>query len=386
MADGGLKKPEAERRKDGMYKPDFATIARHITHDNVRIRPGERVLIRTRADAQYYAELIGTECARAGAHPLIVAANDEFRLRVENETPLDVLAEAPPHLIELIRNSDVIIKIDSSWRNPLLSRQLLPERATLVQKRTRPIMDAMYFTKKRRVVVTDFPTVEQANFFGIDFAKYHLLFWRAVEVPPAVIRHRARNVYDKLKDVSEISIKSKKGTDLTFSIAGRKIRIDDGILAYPGEEDGALIANVPAGEVYCAPREDSVEGRVVLDRTFIQGCRITDLVLEFEKGNATPVAAKEGFDVFADFVEAGHGDCLRLGEFGVGLNPAVVEAYGSILTDEKMTGTIHLALGENRFMDGVNSCSYHQDMLVFEPMVQADGTTIMDKGELVGTS
>jgi hypothetical protein len=69
-----------------MYKPDFATIARHIVHDNARVRPGERVLIRARADAQYYAELIGTECARAGAHPLIVAANDEFRLRVGNET------------------------------------------------------------------------------------------------------------------------------------------------------------------------------------------------------------------------------------------------------------------------------------------------------------
>lgn len=367
-----------------MYKPDFATIARHITHDNARIRAGERVLIRARADAQYYAELIGTECARAGAHPLIVAANDEFRLRIENETPLDILAEAPPHFIELIRNSDVIITIDSNWRNPLLSRQLLPERATLVQKRTKPVMDAMYFTKERRVIVTDFPTVEQANFFGIDFAKYHLLFWRAVEVVPATLRTRARSVYDKLKDVSEISLKSKKGTDLTFSIAGRRIRTDDGILGYPGEEDGPLIANIPAGEVYCPPLEDSVDGRVVLDRTFIQGNRIADLVLEFEKGNATPVEAKEGFDVFVDFLEAGHGDCRRLGEFGIGLNPAVVEAYGSILTDEKMIGTVHLALGENRFMGGANSCSFHQDMLVFEPTVVADGAVVMDKGELVG--
>ncbi|HUV86083.1 MAG TPA: aminopeptidase [bacterium] len=365
-----------------MYKPDFATIARHIVHDNARVRSGERVLIRARADAQYYAELIGTECARVGAHPLILAANDEFRLRVENETPPEVLAEAPPHLIELIRNSDVVVKIDSNWRNPLLSRQLLPERATLVQKRTKAVMDVMYFTKERRVIVTDFPTVEQANFFGIDFQKYHLLFWRAVEVPPATIRKRAHSVRDKLGDVKRISIKSKKGTDLAFSISGRKVFIDDGILGYPGDDNGPLIANVPAGEVYCAPLEDSVNGRVILDRAFIQGNRIRDLVLEFENGDAKAVEAKEGFDVFADFVDAGHGDTMRLGEFGVGLNPAVVEAYGSVLTDEKMTGTIHLALGENRFMDGVNSCSYHQDMLVFEPTVEADGAVIMDKGEL----
>jgi aminopeptidase len=365
-----------------MYKPDFATIARHIVHDNARVRAGERVLVRARADAQYYAELIGTECARAGAHPLIVAANDEFRLRVENETPPEVLAEAPPHFVELIRNSDVVVKIDSNWRNPLLSRQLLPERATLVQKRDKAIMEVMYFTKERRVIVTDFPTVEQANFFGIDFQKYHLLFWRAVEVPPAAIRQRGRDVSGKLENVKDISIQSKKGTDLAFSIVGRKIFVDDGILGYPGENDGPLIANVPAGEVYCAPVEDSVEGRVILDRVFIQGNRVRDLVLEFENGNAKVVEAEEGFDVFSDFVEAGHGDCLRLGEFGVGLNPAVLEAYGSILTDEKMTGTIHLALGENRFMDGLNSCSYHQDMLVFEPTVKADGTVIMEKGEL----
>ena len=366
-----------------MYRPDFAAIARHIVRDNARVRSGETVLIRARADAQYYAELIGTECARAGAHPLIVAANDEFRLRVENETPPDVLAEAPPHLIGLIRDSDVVVKVDSNWRNPLLSRQLLPERATLVQKRTKAVMDVMYFTKERRVIVTDFPTVEQANFFGIDFQKYHLLFWRAVEVPPATIKERARNVYGKLENVKDISVKSKKGTDLTFSFAGRKLFIDDGILGYPGDDNGPLIANVPAGEVYCAPLEDSVNGRVILDRTFIQGNRIRDLVLEFTNGDAKPVEAKEGFDVFVDFVNAGHGDSLRLGEFGVGLNPAVAEAYGSVLTDEKMTGTIHLALGENRFMDGINSCSYHQDMLVFEPTVEADGTVIMDKGELI---
>jgi aminopeptidase len=366
-----------------MYKPDFATIARHIVYDNARVRSGERVLIRARADAQYYAELIGTECARAGAHPLIVAANDEFRLRVENETPPDILAEAPPHLIDLIRNSDVVVKIDSNWRDPLLSRQLLPERATLVQKRAIAVMDVMYFTKERRVIVTDFPTVEQANFFGIDFQKYHLLFWRAVEVPPATIRERAREVHRKLENVENISIKTKKGTDLAFSISGRKVFIDDGILGYPGDNDGPLIANVPAGEVYCAPQEDSVNGRAILDRAFIQGNRVRDLVLEFENGNAKIVEAKEGFDVFTDFVDAGHGDCLRLGEFGVGLNPAVVEAYGSVLTDEKMTGTVHLALGENRFMEGANSCSYHQDMLVFEPRVEADGTVIMDKGELV---
>ena len=367
-----------------MYKPDFATIARHIVHDNARIRSGETVLIRARADAQYYAELIGTEAARAGGHPLIIAANDEFRLRIENETPPDVLAEPPPHLLELYRNSNVVITVDSNWRNPLLSRQLLPERATLVQKRTKPIMDVLYFTKERRVIVTDFPTVEQANFYGIDFQKYHLLFWRAVEVPPSVLRDRARKLYDKLGGVKEISITSKKGTDVKFSIAGRKMLIDDGILGYPGENSGPLIANVPAGEVYCAPVEETVTGRVVIDRTFIQGNRIADLVLEFQDGDATPVEASDGFDVFSDFVEAGHGDCLRLGEFGVGLNPAVVDAYGSTLTDEKMTGTIHLALGENRFMGGANSCSYHQDMLVFEPMVKADGTVIMEKGEMVG--
>jgi aminopeptidase len=366
-----------------MYKPDFSTIARHVVHDNARIRPGETVLIRARADAQYYAELIGTEAARAGGHPLIIAANDEFRLRIENETPPEILGDPPPHLLELYRQSNVVITIDSNWRNPLLSRQLLPERATLVQKRTKPVMDVLYYTQERRVIVTDFPTVEQASFFGIDFQKYHLLFWRAVEVPPRTLRDRALQVFGKLKDVQDIHITSKKGTDLSFSIAGRKILIDDGILGFPGANDGPLIANVPAGEVYCAPNEESVNGRVVLDRTFIHGSRIKDLVLDFNDGTATPVEAKDGFDVFTDFIEAGHGDCLRLGEFGVGLNPAVVDAYGSTLTDEKMTGTIHLALGENRFMGGANSCSFHQDMLVFEPKVETDGTVVMMKGELV---
>jgi aminopeptidase len=315
-----------------------------------------------------------------------VASNDEFKLRIENETPPEVLSEAPPHLLEVIRSSNVVIRIQSNWRNPLLSRQLLPERATLVQKRSKPIMEALYYTQERRVIVTDFPTVEQANFYGIDFQKYHLLFWRAVEVPPQALRERARSVYAKLEDKKDVKVESKKGTDLNFSIAGRKILVDDGILGFPGQDNGPLIANVPAGEVYVAPMEESVNGRVVIDRTFIHGSRVSDLVLEFKDGDAKPLEAKEGFDVFTDFVEAGHGDCLRLGEFGIGLNPAVIDAYGSTLTDEKMTGTIHLAIGENRFMGGVNSASFHQDMLVFEPMVTIDGDVLMEKGELTGMS
>jgi len=365
-----------------MYKPDFAKIARHIARDNARIRAGETVLIRTRADAQNYAELIGTEIARAGGHPLIIAANDEFRLRVENDTPLEVLAQIPAHLICLYNNADVIITIDSNWRNPLLSRQLPPDRAPLVQNRNKAVMEAMYGGKDRRVIVTDFPTVEQANFFGIDFARFHLLFWRAVETEPTELRRLAREVYARLEGTREIRVTSKKGTDLTFSIAGRRVLVDDGILGYPGANDCPLIANLPAGEVYTAPVEDSVRGRVVLDRTFVHGVEVVDLTLEFADGTARPVEAKKGFEDFVEFVAAGQGDTLRLGEFGVGLNPAVVEASGSTLTDEKMTGTIHLALGENRFIGGTNACTYHKDMLVFEPRVYADGKLIMENGLL----
>lgn len=366
-----------------MYKPDFAKISKHIARDNCRIRPGETVLLRARADAQNYAEIIATEIARAGGHPLILAANDELRLRLENETPYEQLENAPRHLLELYRQSDVIIAIDSNWRNPLLSRQSLPDRSAAVQKRHRSVMEVMYGGADRRVIVTDYPTLEQAKFFGIDFEKYHLLFWRAVEVPPKEIRERARKVYERVRNVKEIRVTTAKGADLRFSLEGREIHVDDGILGYPGASDGPLIANVPAGEVYVAPVEDSVNGRIVLDRIFIQGVEIIDLELTFKDGQGTLVGARKGFEEFSDFVKAGGGDTLKIGEFGVGLNPAVVEAYGSTLTDEKMTGTIHLALGENRFFGGKNSCTYHKDMLVFEPRVVADGVVIMEKGALV---
>lgn len=365
-----------------MYRPDFAKIARHIARDNGRVRAGETVLIRTRADAQSYAELIGAEVARAGGHPLIIAGHDEFRLRIETDTPLEVLAEVPRHLINLYKNSDLIITIDSNWRNPLLSRQLSPDRAPLVQKRQRAVMDAMYGGRDRRVIVTDFPTVEQATFFGVDFAKFHLLFWRAVETDPQELRRLAREVFNHLAGADRIRVTSKKGTDLTFSVAGRNILIDDGILGYPDVGDGPLIANLPAGEVYVAPVEESASGVAVLDRTFVQGIEVIDLRLEFTDGVARLASAKKGFEEFAEFVAAGQGDTLRLGEFGVGLNPAVVEASGSTLTDEKMTGTIHLALGENRFIGGKNACTYHKDMLVFEPTVYVDGKIMMENGVL----
>ena len=137
-------------------------------------------------------------------------------------------------------------------------------------------------------------------------------------------------------------VRSPKGTDVTMRIAGRPLDKDIGVVTAD-----AVLTNLPAGEVCLAPLEDGADGRVVFDLAFWDGRRVEDLEVEFERGRAAPSAPRQGLEIFTGMLAAASGAADVIGELGIGLNPAVTEATGYMLTDEKILGTIHIAVGEN---------------------------------------
>ena len=127
------------------------------------------------------------------------------------------------------------------------------------------------------------------------------------------------------------------------------------------------------GEVCFAPIEQSARGRAYIELAFWQGQPIRGLELEFEEGYVRALRAEQGLELFHDTVQNGGGDSNRLGEFGLGLNPAVDRVTGFLLLDEKMIGTAHLALGENRALGGINNSALHWDLVVQNAIVSVDG-------------
>jgi aminopeptidase len=141
------------------------------------------------------------------------------------------------------------------------------------------------------------------------------------------------------------------------------------------------LSNLPAGEICLAPLEDQADGTVVFDLAFWDGRRVEDLEVRFERGVVTPVRAAREFEFFTGILAASDAGAHVIGELGIGLNPAVGEPCGYTLTDEKILGTVHLALGDNRMLGGVNDSTLHWDMMILRPTVEVDGRPLLDDGE-----
>jgi len=362
-----------------MYRPDYERIAKKIVRTCSAVKEDETVTILSRADALTYAELIALECRKVGALPLIIATSDDYAYRVSKEVPIEYLEKTRLHAVKLIKASDLVISVGMERANPRRFQDIPGERIGAQRIGNKPLNDAIDQTEGVRWVGTGYPTREQAEMYGVDFEGFFETYWRAMDVDYADLRARVHRVAELFEGARRVHIISPKGTDLVLSIEGRPVDKDNGFVA---DSMGGKLLNLPAGEVCMAPLETSAQGIVVFDLAFTRyrGQRIEDLVVRFEGGKAIPVEAKMGFEAFTDVLANSHGDKERIGELGIGLNDQVREAIGYMLTDEKIIGTVHIAIGENRMLGGVNDSDLHWDLLVMEPRVEVDDRLIMEGG------
>ncbi len=163
-----------------------------------------------------------------------------------------------------------------------------------------------------------------------------------------------------------------KGTDLQFSVEGRDWRVLDGRI------------NMPDGEILTAPINDSLNGTICFEFPGIFGGRlIPDIVLSWRDGELVEARASQNEDYLHQILETDPG-ASRLGEFAFGLNPHVTHFCKDILIDEKMGGTVHIALGRAYpECGGTNESAIHWDIvkdLRMNGTVSLDGKTIFARG------
>lgn len=179
------------------------------------------------------------------------------------------------------------------------------------------------------------------------------------------VAESAEELLDAFEGVDEVRIESDAGTDLTLKVGERDWHPDDGLC-----HEAGCVTNLPAGEVYTAPTGG--EGTLVVDGSFASIGRLDEPVrVEFEDGRATSVS----HDELRERMDAA-GDCGRnLAELGVGVNPAAT-LVGNVLQDEKVRGTVHVAVGDSSGFGGDVECDLHLDGVVKEPRIYADGERV----------
>jgi leucyl aminopeptidase (aminopeptidase T) len=195
----------------------------------------------------------------------------------------------------------------------------------------------------------------------------------------AAITHRLKA---RLQGKDKVHLTTSLGTDLSLSIAGRDVKEDTGLIHRPGE-----FGNLPAGECFVAPLEESAEGVLVVDKSFPELVIKQPVRMTFEKGRV--VAVEGGAEAEELLRRIAYGEqqpyganCRVIAELGIGTN-AQARLTGKLITDEKVMGTVHIAIGDNASPSygGVNHAPIHIDGVIGQPTLVVDGETLIEAGK-----
>ncbi len=183
---------------------------------------------------------------------------------------------------------------------------------------------------------------------------------------------------DIMKGSDNVRVETDMGTDISFSITGRECYADTGELTEKG-----CIGNLPAGEAYVAPLENTGTGTLVIDGVIAYLGQVKDPVtLKVKDGRIIDILGGESAEDLKEFLKDKDDEAWGIAEFGIGTNPEA-ELIGNPLVDEKVWGTIHIAFGTNKFMGGERASNTHYDCIIRKPTVYLDGKMILDKGKHV---
>jgi hypothetical protein len=187
---------------------------------------------------------------------------------------------------------------------------------------------------------------------------------------------------DRLRDSKLVRVTTPGGTDCTFDVTGREWKLDDGVLDRPG-----AFGNLPAGEIFISPLATGAEGVCVIDRSIaLAGEGLVDqpIVLTFREGRIVGIEGGRSAESTRTVIaEAGEGADV-VAELGIGTNERA-RITGSVITDEKVLGTAHVAFGDNASPSygGDNRATIHVDGVMADATIEADGRVVMVSGALV---
>jgi len=187
------------------------------------------------------------------------------------------------------------------------------------------------------------------------------------------VRELTNKMYEKLKYAKIVRISSDNGTDFTAKVEGREWDKDDGFIA---DRDFYDVENLPSGEICAAPLEGTSQGTIVIDRMAYYGDGIRYTV---KNGFVEKIEGSESLNKVVN--EIGH-DARNIAEIGIGTNPKA-KVIGNILEDEKVFGTVHIAIGNNLSFGGNVDVPLHLDGIILKPTLEVDGKVLIKNGKWI---
>ena len=358
-------------------------LAKILVHYSTKVQKGDKVLIRG-----YPLEPIGSplvievfrEVLKAGGHPHFLIDLEDIWYYFLKEASDTQLLEPDIFQKYADENIDVDIRI-SAQSNMHYLTGIDPAKLTLVREAYSELTD-LWFNRSAsgelRWVAARFPSHSYADAAEMSLPDYEDFYYGATYVDnddPIQKYKEMEEMQDELvawlKDRDQVHIEGED-TDLSMSIKGRPFVNCCGI------------NNIPDGEICTGPVEESVKGKIKFSFPCIYaGNEVEGVELEFDNGQVTKATAEKNEDYLLETINTDEG-ARFVGEFGIGTNFEIDKFTKNMLFDEKLGGTIHLALGHGYLETGSkNKSAIHWDLLadMNDGRITIDGELFYEAGQ-----
>jgi aminopeptidase len=328
-------------------------------------------------------ELIALVLENGGQpHVLLdVADQDELYFQFANTEQLEFVSRLHEKVFE---EFDVLIKVRAATNTRALS-QVDPQRAAARQKSMAPLIAAQMrrgAVEELRWMSTQFPTPAYAMEADMGMLDYEDFFYRAChavgsEDPVAywqAIKAKQAGIIDRIQGHDRVTLKGPH-VDLSLSIKDRIFK------------NACGLNNMPDGEIYTGPVEDSLNGWVHYTYpAMYQGRIVEGIELHFEQGQVVKASAEQNDALLQQMLNMDAG-ARYVGEFAIGTNYEIDRFTKSILFDEKIGGSFHMALGASYpETGGRNKSVIHWDMICDlrqDSEIHVDGELVYKNGQFV---
>ena len=298
---------------------------------SARIQPGDDVVVHVGEGAHDLAVAVATALGERDANMLARYSSDEM-VRAYLRAHEDEFDEDPAFERELYERADSVLSLRGT-RNTRATTDVPDESRQSHASARQGVREARLSTDW---VSTVHPTRALAQQAGMSHEAYQEFVYDAVLRDWESLAGEMSRLERRLNEGSAVRLQKSGGTDLTLDIEDRTAVNSAATVAYDSH-------NLPSGEVFTAPADAA--GTVAFDVPMtVRGRRVRDVQLTLKDGVVVDFAADEGEDVLASVIETDAGS-RRFGELGVGMNRGIDRPTDQILLDEKMAGTVHLALG-----------------------------------------
>ncbi len=349
---------------------------------SVDLKAGEHLVLECGPESEELNEAVYRSALETDAVVTVLnSLRNEREIELRNASD-EALRWVSPAWKAAMETADALIIIEAP-ENTRAAAGIDPARLAASKERQGEL-DQMWWARVARGemkwVSTQHPTVARAQQAGMGLYDYREFAYRSMrleeEDPVAAWRRRCdvQSGYTARFDRGKQVRLTGSNVDLTLSIEGRTF------ISACGK------SNFPDGEIFTSPVEDSVDGWVRFSYPVIeQGQVLEDLELWFERGRVTRFEAGAGRGYVETILAVDEGAPV-VGELGIGTDPGIDRFTENMLFDEKMSGTIHLALGGDfPRAGGTNESKIHMDMLVdmTDGVIEVDGRRVYENGRFM---